>query len=529
MGKKFNVTGLCIPENNYMVEISSRIDTIIVDYIQEGKYFTINRGRQYGKTTTLYLLEQRLRENGQYMVISLSFEACDEMFVSLYTLAAGLVRKMGRVLRAQNVEQSLLDDWNKPVLEQFPLDDLGERITCLCNSVNRKIVLIIDEVDKSSDNQIFLSFLGLLRNKYLGQMKRTDCTFQSVILAGVYDIKNLKIKLHPGEESKYNSPWNIAVDFAVNMDFMPDGIAGMLQEYENDRQTGMNIDEISRMVYEYTSGYPYLVSRLCQIMDEKLVGTGDFSTPQDVWTREGIVAAELLLRKETNTLFDDIVKKLSDYPNLKLMLQNILFSGSIYPFERDNHLINLGVTFGFLKEKNGIVAVGNRIFETKLYDLFLSEIYTDNTLGQTSFIERNQYIVNGSLQMNLVMEKFYQHFTEIYADSDWKFIEKQGRKIFLLYLKPIINGTGNYYIEAQTRDMRRTDIIVDYQGRQFIIELKIWHGSEYHQRGEEQLFEYLDYYGVDTGYMLSFNFNKNKKTGLQEITRHGKHILEVVV
>lgn len=43
--------------------------------------------------------------------------------------------------------------------------------------------------------------------------------------------------------------------------------------------------------------------------------------------------------------------------------------------------------------------------------------------------------------MNLVMEKFYQHFTEIYGDSDEKFIEKQGRKIFLLYLKPIINGT----------------------------------------------------------------------------------------
>lgn len=86
--------------------------------------------------------------------------------------------------------------------------------------------------------------------------------------------------------------------------------------------------------------------------------------------------------------------------------------------------------------------------------------------------------------MNLVMEKFYQHFTEIYGDSDEKFIEKQGRKIFLLYLKPIINGTGNYYVEAQTRDAGRTDIIVDYHGRQYIIELKIWHGNEYNKRGK---------------------------------------------
>ena len=75
-----------------------------------------------------------------------------------------------------------------------------------------------------------------------------------------------------------------------------------------------------------------------------------------------------------------------------------------------------------------------------------------------------------------------------------KFIEKQGKKIFLIYLKPIINGTGNYYLEAQTRDERRTDIIVDYLGEQFIVELKIWHGSEYNERGEKQLTDYLDYY-----------------------------------
>lgn len=36
----------------------------------------------------------------------------------------------------------------------------------------------------------------------------------------------------------------------------------------------------------------------------------------------------------------------------------------------------------------------------------------------------------------------------------------------------IINGTGNYYIEAQTRDQTQTDIIVDYLGKQYVIELK---------------------------------------------------------
>ena len=91
---------------------------------------------------------------------------------------------------------------------------------------------MIDEVDKSSDNQIFLSFLGLLREKYLKWQQGKDETFQSVILAGVYDVKTLKLKLHPQEEMKYNSPWNIAVDFQMDMSFDCEDIESMLKEYE---------------------------------------------------------------------------------------------------------------------------------------------------------------------------------------------------------------------------------------------------------------------------------------------------------
>ena len=69
--KRFCVTGTCIPEKNYMVDISERLERIVQDYIEQGKYFTINRARQYGKTTTLYLLERRLQKD--YLVLSLSF------------------------------------------------------------------------------------------------------------------------------------------------------------------------------------------------------------------------------------------------------------------------------------------------------------------------------------------------------------------------------------------------------------------------------------------------------------------------
>lgn len=527
MKKRFCTTGTCIPEKNYMVDISGRIDQIVSEYIENGQYFTINRARQYGKTTTLYLLERKLREN--YVVVSLSFEAADEYFQSLSSLAEGLVLDIGDCLKEQNVEVKIVEEWYQPILQKFPLRSLGAKISSLCKACSKPVILMIDEVDKSSDNQIFLSFLGLLREKYLRMQQGKDQTFQSVILAGVYDIKTLKVKLHPEEESKYNSPWNIAVDFNISMDFSIPDIRNMLTEYERDCRTGMDIDLVSEFLYDYTSGYPFLVSRLCQLVDEKISGSGAFPTKKEGWSKDGLLLAVKILLQEKNTLFDDMVKKLADYPKLKEMLQSILFGGVSFPFKSENPLVNLGVTFGFLKDKNGITAVSNRIFETQLYDLFLAEMAINSELYKDAGIERNQFIVSGMLQMDLVMEKFCEHYEEIYAENDQKFIEENGRKLFLLYLKPIINGTGNYYIESRTRDSRRTDVIVDYKGKRFIIELKIWRGNEYNARGEQQLFEYLDFYKTEKGYLLSFNFNKNKKAGVQEITYKGKRILETVV
>ena len=62
-----------------------------------------------------------------------------------------------------------------------------------------------------------------------------------------------------------------------------------------------------------------------------------------------------------------------------------------------------------------------------------------------------------------------------------------------------------------------------------LIELKIWRGNEYNKRGEKQLAEYLEYYHLEKGYLLSFNFNKNKKIGLKEVEVDNKKIIEVVV
>ena len=68
------------------------------------------------------------------------------------------------------------------------------------------------------------------------------------------------------------------------------------------------------------------------------------------------------------------------------------------------------------------------------------------------------------------------------------------------------------------------DIVIHYLGKRYVIELKIWHGERYNQKGEEQIIDYLNYFQLSTGYLLSFNFNKKKKQGI-DIVKIGDKVL----
>jgi predicted AAA+ superfamily ATPase len=73
MQKEFNDTGLCVSDRHYMVETSEKIEKI-VHLIEKGKYFSINRPRQFGKTTTLFLLMKHLFASDAYLPLRISFE-----------------------------------------------------------------------------------------------------------------------------------------------------------------------------------------------------------------------------------------------------------------------------------------------------------------------------------------------------------------------------------------------------------------------------------------------------------------------
>lgn len=383
MKRHFNIEGSCHPTEHYMINLDERLK-VIKELVDNGKYFSITKARQYGKTTTLDALATFLSK--EYMIISLDFQMLghedfknESSFVSAFSREVLMNVSDTEAIPSEISEK--LSVFSETYDSSGKLSLLFVLLSKWCKISKKPIVLIIDEVDSATNNQVFLDFLAQLRGYYLHRKKRP--TFHSVILAGVYDVKNLRQKIRPDEEHKRNSPWNIATKFNVDMSFSASSISNMLMEYEQDYHTGMDVEQMAELIYDYTSGYPFLVSDLCRTLDEEIAGSERFPKCGDAWTKAGFLEAVKVVLAENNTLFESLVTKLQQYPELEKMLYHILFHGRSYSYNILNETIEIAEMFGFIKNKNGIVTIANRIFETVLYNLFL----TSDEMKQTG--ERN--------------------------------------------------------------------------------------------------------------------------------------------
>ena len=395
MRRRFNTTGSCSPDRHYMVRLDDRLKKIKDDYVDYGSYFVTNRGRQYGKTTTLKALKKYLSE--EYTVISLDFQELGSAeFADQSRFACAFAKVFMRSARTSQLSDTM--ELLKPLAgfaerTDSSLNDLFDGLSHLCESSPRPVVLMIDEVDSASNNQVFIEFLALLRKYYLNREETP--IFHSVILAGVYDIKNLKLKLRPESEHQYNSPWNIAAKFKIDMSFSADQIAGMLEEYETDYHTGMDIPGMAAEIYQYTSGYPVLVSSVCKYIDEDLPDEDGFEDLGKAWTKEGITRAVKAILVDNMPLFGSMIRHLDEYPAMKKMFQAILFEGNEFSYNPYTKEISLACMFGYAIDKDGKVQIVNRIFEMCLYNYFLSEEELSSAIGNMAKRDKSYFIHDG--------------------------------------------------------------------------------------------------------------------------------------
>jgi hypothetical protein len=307
------------------------------------------------------------------------------------------------------------------------------------------------------------------------------------------------------------------------MNLQPTEIVPMLEEYAQDREVVVNAVAVAERLFYYTSGYPFLVSKLCKIFDEELVA----EKAEKTWTTHDVdVAAQQLIR-ETNTNFDELSKNLDNNPDLYQLTQSIAIEGEQFAFEPNDTTASLGIQYGIFADRNGL-AIHNLIYQQVIINKMSFRIQREHTRLINPY--STPYTLPGNrIDIPKVLLKFQEVMKVEYNKKESDFLERQGRLVFLAFLKPILNGHGHTFKESQISEEKRLDILVTYYQHQYVVELKLWRGQKAHEAGLDQLADYLDRLGLDEGFLLIFDPRVNKDWKSEEMVHQGKRIFSVWV
>jgi hypothetical protein len=200
----------------------------------------------------------------------------------------------------------------------------------------------------------------------------------------------------------------------------------------------------------------------------------------------------------------------------------IVLGGESITYIKTDEIVNLGTIYGILKEENGNCKINNRIYEQLIYNHMMMKVIRKNKYAEMSkYNYKSNFIEeDGSLNVRKILIKFQNFMKHEYSEKREGFLEEDARLLFLAFLSPIINGTGFAFKEVKGGEEKRFDIVITYEKKMYILELKIWRGDKYHEKGLVQLAEYLEQYVLDQGYLLIFDFRKVKGVAgkVEEVT-----------
>ena len=132
--RRFNVTGTCIGTEHYMVDISGKLDEI-EKLVEKKHYFTINRARQYGKTTLLFHLAKRLGQRGGYIPVVISFESMGlDTFESEKAFCEVFLEMISHALTFSDAPEDYAKNWYDPNVSGIA--SLNRHITKMCKGKN---------------------------------------------------------------------------------------------------------------------------------------------------------------------------------------------------------------------------------------------------------------------------------------------------------------------------------------------------------------------------------------------------------
>ena len=505
MERTFNTAGPQKPLKNYTIDPLSRFDLEeILMLIQDERYFVLHAPRQTGKTSCLLALRDYLNEKDDYIAVYANVEGGqaarndrDAVVRSTVDTLTGEYRLIAKDDKADKARASAMELSTDSILSQF--------LSLLCQSLDKPLVLLIDEIDALVGD----SLVSVLRQLRSGYANRPAAFPQSIVLCGVRDVRDYRIVLSNQDIVTGGSAFNIKAESLRLGDFTQEEIHELFMQHT--RETGQEFDEgCFPIVWGATEGQPWLVNAIGREVTFKMRENRDRTVRI---TPEMIDAAieHIIYRRDTH--IDQLIYKLKE-DRVRRVIQPMLANSdeaddSLIPVDDIQYVEDMGL---IKRERGTNIRISNNIYR----EIIPREL-TWST--QQMMTQNPQWYMNpdNSINMEKLLVDFQQFFRQN-ADSwigKFDYAEAGPQLLLQAYLQRVVNG-GGYIDREYGLGRRRTDLLVrkpltdSYGGpvQRIVLELKIKRGElgKVIEEGLEQTCAYMDLCGsVDEGHLIIFD------------------------
>ena len=499
----FNTEGPVRPNRHYAIQPLDRVDVDeFLSLIQAERYFVLHAPRQTGKTSALIALRDLLNSG------AVGNFRCLDVNVEVGQVARDDVARGMRAILSNLSESALLlgDDypdgvWPDVLTKAGPENALKTLLARWCVANPVPLVLLVDEIDSLVGDTL----LSVLRQLRAGYQQRPEGFPQSVVLCGVRDIRDYRIRSSTGEVIAGGSPFNVAAKSLRMGDFTEAETRALMAQHTEE--TGQRFSEAAvEAVWTQTCGQPWLVNALCAgaCFDNK--AGRDRSRTIEV---DDVHAAreELILSRRTH--LDQLAHKLEE-ERVRRVVEPMLSGGEVQHDGRDlEYLRDLG-----LLAPDSPPRIANPIYREVV----------PRELGyvlQDSLDIHTRWYVDGDGRLNMTklltaFSTFFGEHAEHWLGQLGAYREAAPQLILQSYLQRVVNSGGR--IEREYGLGRgRTDLLVLWPREagqpsdlweRFVVECKVLRDTDRKslartvECGVKQTLGYMAQCGAEEGHLV---------------------------
>ena len=500
----FNTSGPVVPADHYCIPPLTRVDlNDVCQLVRNKRYFVLHAPRQTGKTSVLLALRDLLNSGaiGDYRCVYFNVEAGQAAREDTTRAMGAIFRELASWARFTLRDTLPGEIWPGLLDEIGPYGALGEVLNRWAEADRKPLVLLIDEIDSLVGDTL----ISVLRQLRAGYVQRPERFPQSVVLCGVRDVRDYRIRSGPDNSViAGGSAFNIKARSMRLGDLSREEVPALLAQHTEDAGQGFT-PEALETVWARTQGQPWLVNALA---DAVCFGSDVGGDRRPTITVDDVNAAQERLIASRETHLDQLADKLQE-DRVRRVVEPLLSGGDERGFTaRDiEYVRDLG-----LVAEDAPLRIANPIYA----EVIPREL---TWAAQEGLVEDTAWYVNadGELDLERLLAAFQAFFREHSEHWVERFDYREAGPQLLLqaFLQRIVNGGGRIEREYGL-GRRRTDLLILWpQGdrtRRFVVECKVLHKSLERtiREGLQQTAGYMDRCAAEAGHLVIFDRDEER-------------------